>query len=259
MEEPKVRLEINKSVANVVINRPQRLNAIDGGVWHDLYRVAEEINSNPAIRAVILKGEGRAFSAGLDLKAAASPEGIDLGMPLREGTEMLKFVSSVFSFYEKMAPPVIAAIKGVCLGAAMELALACDIRIASEDAVFSIPEVVYGLVPDGGGTQRLPRIVGPGMAKELVFTGRKIDAAEALRIGLVNHVYPDDLLIKEAEKMAGEIAGNPDNAVQASKRALNFAMSSSMEAGLAFETAAAEMVLGDRAKDVFKRKSDQEN
>lgn len=253
MEEGKVLLKLSKNVAHVIINRPERMNAIDGGVWRELSRVAENINTNPEIKAVILRGEGKAFSSGLDLKAAASPEGINLGTPLRDGTEMLKFVSNAFTSYEKMAPPVIAAIKGACLGAAMELALACDIRIASEDAVFSIPEVVFGLVPDCGGTQRLPRIVGPGMAKELIFTGRRIDSAEALRIGLVNHVFPEGKLMEEAEKIAGEIVNNAADAVQASKRAINFAMSSSMDSGLAFETATAEMVLGDRAKEVFKK------
>lgn len=254
LKSEKVRLEIDGSVATVFLNRPERLNALDGGVWLGLEEAARAIKFKPDIRVAIVTGEGRAFCAGLDLKAAASPEGISLDLPLREGVETLQFVSYVFSLYETLPVPVIAAIKGACLGAGMEIALACDIRISSDDAFFSIPEVVYGLVPDCGGTQRLPRIVGPGYAKELVLTGRKIDAAEALRVGLVNHVYPADELMDEALKMASEIADSSPEAVQASKRALNFSMSSSMEAGLTFETAAAERVLGDRAKDVFKKK-----
>jgi enoyl-CoA hydratase len=131
------------------------------------------------------------------------------------------------------------------------LALACDIRLASDSAVFSIPEVVFGLVPDCGGTQRLPRLVGPAMARELIFTGRRISAAEALRIGLVNHIYAFDQLIIEAEKMASEIAANPFEAVQASKRCLNMAMNSTLDAGLQFETASAETVLGEKVKTML--------
>ena len=254
MQSKKVLLEVKGSVATVTLNRPERLNALDGDVWLGLEEAAREIKFNPDINVVIVTGAGRAFSAGLDLKAAASPEGISFNLPLREGIETLQYVSSIFSLYEALPVPVIAAIGGACMGAGMEVALACDIRIASDDAIFSIPEVVYGLVPDCGGTQRLPRIVGPGYAKELVLTGRRIDAAEALRIGLVNHVYPVNELMDEAGKMASEIAGLSQEAVQASKRALNFALSSSMETGLIYETAAAERVLGDRAKDVFKKK-----
>ncbi len=254
MKSEKVLLEIQGSVATVILNRPERLNALDGRVWLGLEEAAREIKFNADIKVAIVTGSGRAFSSGLDLKAAASPEGMSFDLPLREGVETLQYVSSIFTLYEALPVPVIAAIRGACMGAGMEIALACDIRIASEDAVFSIPEVVYGLVPDCGGTQRLPRIVGPGYAKELVLTGRRIDAAEALRIGLVNHVYPVDLLMEEAGKMASEIAGLSPEAVQASKRALNFSLSSSMEAGLIYETATAERVLGERAKDVFKKK-----
>ena len=254
MKTEKVRLETDGSVARVIINRPERLNALDGGVWTGLEEAARKIKFNPGIKVAIVAGEGRAFSAGLDLKAAASPEGIALDLPLRDGFETLQYVSDVYAMYEMLPVPVIAAIKGACLGAGMELALACDIRISSDDSFFSIPEVVYGLVPDCGGTQRLPRIVGPGYARELVLTGRRIDAAEALRVGLVNHVYPVDSLMDEAVKMATEIAELPEEAVQASKRALNFSLSSSMGTGLIFETVTAERVLGERAKDVFKKK-----
>jgi enoyl-CoA hydratase len=138
---------------------------------------------------------------------------------------------------QSMPKPVIAAINGPCIGGGMEIALACDIRLASENAVFSIPEVTYGIIPDCGGTQRLPRVIGPGRARDLIFTGRKIDAAEALRIGLADRVYPCDQLMAEAKKLADEIAALPPAAVQAAKRALNVAMSCGLDIGLNYESA----------------------
>jgi len=169
----------------------------------------------------------------------------------REGFETLQYLSAVISAYETLPVPVIGAINGGCIGVGMELALACDIRIASERAVFSIPEVAFGIIPDCGGTQRLPRIVGPGMAKELIFTCRRITAAEALRIGLVNHLYPDEQLMEEAVKMAAEIAALPAPAVQGAKRALNAAAGLPMAAGLHYETATAVSVLGEKLKNIL--------
>jgi len=148
-------------------------------------------------------------------------------------------MKDIFSMYENLPVPVIAAINGYCIGAGLELVLACDIRLASETAIFSIPEITLGVIPDMGGTQRLPRIVGPGKAKELIYTGRRIDAAEALRIGLVDHVYPKDSLMSEARKLAEEIATQAPAAVQGAKRAINVAMSHSLEVGLTYETAIA--------------------
>lgn len=242
----KVLYQLKDSVAVITLNRPEKSNAFDGDVWLGLEETARKIKFSPAVRAAILTGAGRVFCGGLDIQAALS-EGITLGdRTLRDGFETLQYISSIYAAYEALPVPVIAAINGGCIGAGMELALACDIRIASGRAVFSIPEVVFGLVPDGGGTQRLPRIVGPGMAKELALTGRRIDAAEALRIGLVNHVYPEEALMEEALKMAEEIASLPENAVQASKRALNAAMNSSIGMGLHYETATALTVLGEK-------------
>ncbi len=249
--EEKVLLEVEGKVATITLNRPERANAMNGDIWLGLEEAAKKIRYNPEVKAAVMKGAGNSFCSGLDLKAVVS-EGISLrDHTLRGGYETLAFLSSIFTRYEKLPVPVIAAIHGGCIGVGMELALACDIRIASENSVFSIPEVVHNLVPDCGGTQRLPRIVGPGMAKELVFTGRRISAEEAMRTGLVNHLYAEDDLMEEAYRMVSEIAEMPEAAVQASKRALNIAMSSSMEDGLQYETSEAEKVLGDRARHIF--------
>lgn len=246
-----VILTLKDSIATITLNRPAKANAFDGAMWLALEEAIMAIKHDPSIKVVTLTGSGKAFCGGLDINQAAT-EGICLGdKTLRTGSECLQYVSGVFTLIERLPVPVIAAINGGCIGLGLELALACDIRLASDSAVFSIPEVVFGLVPDCGGTQRLPRLVGPAMAKELIFTGRRISAPEALRIGLVNHLYDPDQLIIETEKMASEIAANPAEAVQASKRCLNMAMNSTLDAGLQFETASAETVLGEKVKTML--------
>ena len=245
----KVLLKIEGGVATITLNRPDKLNAMDGEVWLGLEEAAGEIKHQPEVRVAILTGAGdRAFSAGVDLKAITSPEGISLGLPLRSGFEGMQRMKEIFSMYENLPVPVIAAINGYCIGAGLELVLACDIRVASESAIFSIPEITLGIIPDMGGTQRLPRIVGPGKAKELIYTGRRIDAAEALRIGLVDHVYPQDSLLSEARQLAEEIASQAPAAVQGAKRAINVAMSHSLEVGLTYETATALTSMGAAEK-----------
>jgi enoyl-CoA hydratase len=247
-----VALTIEDGVATLKLNRPEKANAFDGEMWLALEKTAEEIRLNKEVRVVILTGAGKAFCGGLDINQAAT-EGVALGQEAaRGGFDTLQYVSKVFTMYERLPVPVIAVINGGCIGLGLELALACDIRLAADKAVFSIPEVVFGLVPDCGGTQRLPRLVGPAMAKELILTGRRIDAAEALRIGLVNHLYPQETVLAEAEKMAGEIASHSFQAVQASKRCINAAMNNSLDAGLQFETASALSVLGEKADKMLR-------
>jgi enoyl-CoA hydratase/carnithine racemase len=247
-----VLLEIRDNIAIVTLNRPEKANAFDGKMWLSLEEVTEKIRLNAEIKAVVLTGAGKAFCGGLDINRVIS-EGICLdGKTLRPGFECLQYLSGIFTQIERLPVPVIAAVNGGCIGLGMELALVCDIRLASEKAVFSIPEVVFGLVPDCGGTQRLPRLIGPAMAKELIFTGRRIDGAEALRIGLVNHLYLPEKLMEEACRMAAEIAANPLEAVQASKRCLNTAMNSVLDAGLLFETTAALTVLGEKVKTMIR-------
>ncbi len=243
---------VDDAVATITLNRPDKANAFDGEMWLALERALNTVALDSSVKVLILTGSGKAFCGGLDIKKAAA-EGICLqGRTFRPGFECLQFVSGVFTMIERLPVPVIAAVNGGCIGLGLELALACDFRLASEEAVFSIPEVIFGLVPDCGGTQRLPRLVGPAMAKELIFSGRRIDAAEALRIGLVNHLYTNDILLEETTKLAAEIAANPVEAVQASKRCLNMAMNSTLDAGLQFETTSALAVLGEKAKTMIR-------
>ena len=237
-ENKAVLFEVQEKVAVVTINRPEVRNAVNGEVLEGLAEAANNILSQTEIRAAIITGAGdRAFSAGLDLKSAsAAGANTVLTGSTRSEVETLQAGGRVYLALETLPVPVIAAINGYCLGMAMELVLACDIRLASDTAIFSIPEVQLGTIPDFGGTQRLPRLIGAGKAKELIFTGRRIDAAEALRIGLVQHVYPLDRLMEEAKKLAQEIASIAPPLIQGAKRAINVAMSYPLDIGLTYET-----------------------
>src|SRR5512136_2729096 len=233
-----VQLEIKDTIARVTLNRPKALNAFNHQVLLGLQKQAQSINENPEVSFVIMTGAGdKAFSAGLDLKMVASGSGpTDIFPSYRQGYDSLYGLKMIFTTYEDLAVPVIAAINGFCLGAAFELILCCDIRLACDTAVFGLPEIQLGVIPDLGSTQRLPRLVGPGIAKELIITGRRIDAAEALRVRLVDHVYPRDQLMIEAQKLAEEVTGINPSLTQGAKRAVNIAASTPLDVGLRMET-----------------------
>lgn len=238
-ENTAVLLTWEGGLATVTLNRPEALNAFNQEVYRGLDDAARKIKETPEIRVVILTGAGeKAFSAGMDLKMIAqggSGSGL-LFEKYREGYDRLYGLKSVFTLYEELPVPVIAAINGYCLGAAFELSLCCDIRLCAEHAQFGLPEMPLGVIPDLGSTQRLPRIIGPAYAKELIITGRRIDAQEALRIHLVNHVYPRDQLLPEARKLAEEIIKLNPRHVAGAKRAVNMALSTPLDWGLRLET-----------------------
>ncbi|MDP2919864.1 MAG: enoyl-CoA hydratase/isomerase family protein [Dehalococcoidia bacterium] len=233
-----VKVTIEGTLATITLNRPEAMNAFNQDVYRGLLQAAQSLKENTTVRVAIMTGAGeRAFSAGMDLKMIAGGGGGAAVMgSYREGFDRLFGLKSIFTAYEELAIPVIAAINGYCLGAALELSLCCDFRIASENAVFSLPEITFGVIPDLGSTQRLPRIVGWGMAKELVMTGRRINAQEALRIGLVNHIYPKDQLMPEAKKLAEELAKVAPRLMEGAKRAVNMAVSTPLDWGLRLET-----------------------
>ena len=245
-----VRLDIDDAIATVTLNRPEALNAFNNDVWAGLQKAAQSIKENPEVRVAIITGAGdKAFSAGLDLKTVAS--GGKIGPAevanYREGFDSLHSLKTIIA-YGELAVPVIAAINGYCLGVGLELTLCCDMRLACDTAVFGLPEIQLGVIPDVGSTQRLPRIVGLSTAKKLIFTGRRIDAAEALRVGLVDHVYPKAQLMPEARKLAEEIAKINPGLVQGAKRATNLTMSTPLEVGLRMET---EICLASRSGAQF--------
>jgi enoyl-CoA hydratase len=235
-ENDAVLVEIEETIATVTINRPEARNALNRDVFLGLQQAAQSLKENPEVRVAILTGAGeKAFSAGIDLKMVAGGGG-GVFSQYRAGYDSLFAMKSIFTMYEELAIPVIASINGYCLGAAFELSLCCDMRLAADTSIFGLPEIQFGVIPDLGSAQRLPRIVPPGYAKELILTGRRIDAAEALRIGLVEHVYPLDQLMGEARKLAEEIAKLQPRIIQGAKRAANLWMNMSLDSGLRTET-----------------------
>src|SRR5262249_62386262 len=194
-------------------------------MWKAIGEAADAIDRSPEVRVAVLTGAGGAFCAGLDVKAGStlSELGVD-GSPalaLPAIRRHLAHLQECFTRLEACRVPVIGALERVCIGGGLELALCCDIRLAAEGTIFAIPEVRLGIVPDMGGTQRLPRTIGIGLAKELIYSARRIDAATALRIGLINAVYPAVDLPARVADLAAEIAANAPLAVQAAKRSIN--------------------------------------
>ncbi len=223
-----VDLERSDGVATVTLNRPGALNAFDTPQLRALLDTFRALRADRAVRCVILTGTGKAFAAGADIKEMA-----DKQMP--EALAFARLGHQVTAAIEGLPQPVIAAVNGYAFGGGCELALACDIRLAADTAQFAQPEVTLGVPPGWGGTQRLPRLVGHGLAAEIIFTARRVTADEALRIGLVNGIYPPDRLLSEATDLARRIAANSPRALAAAKRAMALALAGDPASGLAAE------------------------
>ncbi len=229
-----VNYETEGHIAIITINRPEALNALNEDVLKDLKAAFENVDQNE-IRAIILTGAGeKSFVAGADIAAMST-------MTKQQGEVFGKFGNDIFRMIETFPIPVIAAINGFALGGGNELAMSCDIRICSENAMFGQPEVGLGITPGFGGTQRLARIIGVGKAKELVYGARNIKADEAYRLGLVNNVYPQDELLAAAKKLASIIAANAPIAVRNCKKAINDGLQVDMDKAIAIE----EKLFGD--------------
>ena len=223
-----VTTEIQDAVAVLTIDRPKALNALNPEVLADLKAAFEAIDQN-AVRCVVLTGAGdKSFVAGADIGSMST-------MTKAEGEAFGKLGNDVFLMIEHFPLPVIAAVNGFALGGGNELAMSCDIRLCSDNAVFGQPEVGLGITPGFGGTQRLARLVGMGMAKQLVYSALNIKADEAYRIGLVNAVYPQAELMENVLKLAGKIAKNAPIAVRNCKKAINGGISLPIEKAVEVE------------------------
>ncbi len=207
-----ILLEREKELRIISLNRPERLNAINYDLVMDLKKVIEDIEYDTEGKVIILTGIGRGFCAGADIKELSDPNAKELPIYDRY---------TFFDMLENLSKPVIAAINGACNGGGLELALCCDFRIASETASFGLGEVKLGVIPVGGGTVRLPRLIGPARAKEFLYFGNKIDAKKAYEIGLVNKVVSPDQLINEAKNWAGELAERPPLSLKMLKNLVN--------------------------------------
>jgi enoyl-CoA hydratase len=221
--------EQDEAIAYVTLNRPKSMNSLNSELIGELNSAIDAIVANNEISVVIIKGGEKFFAAGADIK-----EIDNISSPV-EAHNFVSRVQSVINRIELIPKPVIAAVSGYALGGGCELALACDIRIAAENAMFGLPEIKLGVIPGGGGTQRLPRLIGTGRAKELLFTGDPINAQEAYRIGLANKVVPLESLLDEANKMASVLLERPGVALMMNKIAVNDGMNMDMRSALAYE------------------------
>jgi enoyl-CoA hydratase len=224
--------EKKDNIRIITLNRPERLNAMNFQIAVDLENVIAEIEEDEQARAVILTGAGRAFSAGGDIK--------DMADPNAKNPPLGRYI--FFNKVEDVSKPVIAAINGICIGGGLEIALCCDFRITSDVAKFGQAEVKLGIMPGGGGTARLPRLIGPGRAKEFLYFGDFIDAQEAYRIGLVNKVVPPEGLMDEAMKWARELAERPPLSLKMIKDCVNIGMQMDLLSAIDYEAKCAKML-----------------
>ncbi len=221
------------AIGIIQLNRPKLLNALNFELMTELVNALEELDTEAAVKVIILTGGERAFAAGADLAEMSQATPVDLLLGRR---------FELWDRIRKISKPIIAAVSGYCLGGGNELAMNCDLIIASETATFGQPEVNVGIIPGAGGTQRLPRVVGKYKAMEMILTGKSISADEAFRIGLVNHVVPLESLMEEAKKIATDIASKPPISIRSAKEAILRAQDTTLEVGLEFERKAFYML-----------------
>lgn len=240
MNYESIKLNIDDKIATVTINRPESLNALNAQVFSDLDHVFDTLAANHAVRCVIVTGSGeKSFVAGADIKEFSS-------FNAEEAKALSQRGHIIFNKIENLNKPVIAAINGFALGGGLELAMACHIRYASDNAKLGLPEVTLGLIPGYGGTQRLPKLVGKGLANEIIFSAKMISAEKAKEIGLVNDVFPQQELLQKANELAAQIVKNSPQGISQAIKAVN---ASETENGMAAEIDC----FGDLfAKDDFK-------
>lgn len=230
MNEQVLLVEEKDGVAILTLNRPEVMNSFNFALLNALKEQVDALRFKTDVRVIIITGAGpKAFCAGADLKERAT-------LDEQQVKEFIFTIRDLFTTIEYLNKPVIAAVNGVALGGGTELALACDIRIAASNASMGLTETRLAIIPGAGGTQRLPRLVGRGKAKELIFTGRRIDAQEALQIGLVNQIYEQDALMAECLKMAAMICETGPIAIEQAKYAINYGIETDLHTGLGIES-----------------------
>jgi enoyl-CoA hydratase len=221
--------EIQDGIATLTFNRPKALNALNSALLDEMSHLLHEVAKDESIRVLILTGAGeKAFVAGADITELARFNPLQAKSFSRKGQKII-------SRLQDLAIPVIAAVNGFALGGGSEMALACDFIYAAETANFGLPEITLGIIPGFGGTQRLPRLIGTNLAKELIFTGKMIPAAEALRLGLVNKVCPPETLLTDTRETAKSIAAKGKVSLRAAKQAINNGLNTDLDTGLNIE------------------------
>lgn len=230
LEPPAIRVERAGAIGWIVLNRPQQINAINDSIRQGVPQALEELDRDPSVRVIVIRGEGpRGFCAGADIKEGRGPE---TSAQVRRRMEKSRWIEAV----DRTEKPVIAAIHGYCMGGGLELALACDIRFLAPGAKLALPETGLGLIPGGGGTQRLPRLVGTARALDLLLTGDRMSAQDAFAMGLATRVaQADDSLLTEVTALAQAIAARPPAATQFAKQAARAATELELKRGLDLE------------------------
>ena len=226
-----VLYRIEDNIAFITLNRPKALNALNTETLRELDEAVSAAGKDESVKAIVITGEGRAFVAGADISQMRD-------LTVQEGRDMTILGQEVFTRIENLDKPVIAAVNGFALGGGCELAMACDIRVASDKAKFGQPEVNLGIIPGYGGTQRLPRLVGKGAAKYLIFTGEMISAEEAYRIGLADKVVPAEELMDSVVSMAKTIMSKAPISIKMAKHAINNGLNVDLKSGIAYEAEA---------------------
>ncbi|MCB2252941.1 crotonase/enoyl-CoA hydratase family protein [Pseudomonas chlororaphis] len=232
------RVELADNIAHVQINRPEKINAMNAAFWSEIIEIFRWIDDTDAVRVVVLSGAGKHFSSGIDLMmlaGVANELGKDVGRNARLLRRKILQLQASFNAVDQCRKPVLAAIQGYCLGGAIDLIAACDMRYAAEDAQFSIKEIDIGMAADVGTLQRLPRIIGDGMLRELAYTGRTFGAEEARGMGLVNRIYADSAsLLDGVMGIARDIAGKSPIAVGGTKQMLSYMRDHRIDDGLEY-------------------------
>lgn len=233
MEFKNILYSKENNIARMVINRPEKMNAMNRATRLDMASALDHVRNDPSVKVLVLSGAGgKSFIAGSDLTELSAYTPLDMEQ------FMSTLAQSLYTQFEQLEKPVIAMIDGLCLGGGLEVALACDIRIASDRSKFGQPEILIGIMPGGGGTQRLTRLVGAGKTKEMMFTGKAIDAAEALSIGLINRVCPSEELEKTVMSLAQAVSLQSGLVLKWIKKSINVAQETSLRTGLDYEALA---------------------
>ena len=222
-----VRVERDQGIATIRLDRP-KMNALNAQVQDEIAAAAREVDADPGVRAVVLYGGEKVFAAGADIKEMAEASFAQIAADSRR-------LQAAFTVVARIGKPVVAAVTGYALGGGLELALCADFRVAGEGARLGQPEILLGIIPGAGGTQRLPRLIGPARAKDIVFTGRFVGAAEALQIGLVDKVVPDDQVYRVACDLVAQYANGPAVALRAAKQAIDAGLEVDLDTGLEIE------------------------
>jgi len=233
------KYEVVGTVGVLTLNNPKRLNVVSSIFLEELETVQDVIDKDTSIKALLVNSTGPHFSAGIDLGGLleVTPEYMAATLPRKQ---------RMYSFFESLGIPVVAAIQGRCIGSACELILGCDLRMAAEDAIFSLPEVRFGVAPDMGGTSKLTKLVGAGRAKRILLTCEEVSARDALDLGLVEYVVPTEELADTSMKLVKKMAKFPPAGLQFAKQGVNMAVDSSTEAALRFELAQSVYCLGTK-------------